>query len=185
VTRQFEPHDDPDIRSVWTWFEFQTALIGESRAKVLRMVTPGSNIRAEAPRTHESQFIGFTRREVEEFFDAQRGRLELLTMLDLLATAEAILRVDFKFRIATRKKDGLSRRFREIHQRRRDKVRLDEDILGAFKNEGIPVNDFRGALKLRHWLAHGRYWHPRLGRGYLPSDVFDISQALIDSIPPS
>jgi len=45
------------------------------------------------------------------------------------------------------------------------------------------VSAFRGVLKLRHWLAHGRHWHPKLGRGYTPNDVFDISQALIYAVP--
>jgi hypothetical protein len=187
VTHSFEPHD-ADIGSVWLWFEFQVALIGDERARVLLTFPPRSDVVVEARRQHESQLIGLTRAEVEEFFDAQRDRLELLTMFELLGTTEAILQIDFKARVTTRKKDGLSRRFREIDRIRGDKIRLDEDILVAMKEEGLPANivaDFRGALKLRHWLAHGRYWHPKLGRGYAPGDVFDIVRALIDSIPPS
>jgi len=180
--------DDPDINTVWTWFEFQIALIGESRGSVLGSLRLSSGIVREALLPHEERFVGSTRGEVEEFFDAQRGQLELLAMFELLATTEAILRIEFWARVAARKKDGLSKRFREIHKANRDKVRLDEDILGAMKDEGIPANvvgDFRGALRLRHWLAHGRHWGPKLGRGYAPGDVFDISRALIDSIPPS
>jgi hypothetical protein len=55
------------------------------------------------------------------------------------------------------------------------------------RDAGVPtsvIGAFRGALRLRHWLAHGRHWHPKLGRGYAPADVFDISRGLIDSIPP-
>jgi hypothetical protein len=180
--------DDPDINTVWTWFEFQIALIGESRGSVLGSLRLASGVVGEALLPHEERFVGATRGEVEEFFDAQRGQLELLTMFELLSTTEAILRIEFSARVAARKKDGLSRRFRKLHKVNRDKIRLDDDILGAMKDEGIPANviaDFRGALRLRHWLAHGRHWHPKLGRGYAPSDVFDISRALIDSIPPS
>jgi hypothetical protein len=60
-----------------------------------------------------------------------------------------------------------------------------EKILDAMKDEGARasvVADFRGVLRLRNWLAHGRYWHPRLGRGYTPSDVFDISRNLVQTI---
>jgi hypothetical protein len=109
-------------------------------------------------------------------------------MFEILATTEALLRIEVKTRVAGRKKDGLSRRFRKLHQASGDRIRLDEDILGAMKEEGVPANviaAFRGALRLRHWLAHGRHWHPKLGRGYAPTDVFDISRGLIDSIPPS
>jgi hypothetical protein len=43
-----------------------------------------------------------------------------------------------------------------------------------------PAGDFKGALKLRNWLAHGRYWTPKLGRkSYSPGDVFDICEQLL------
>jgi hypothetical protein len=185
MTHLFERHDDPDIDSVWTWFEFQNSLLGASRGHVLLMLRSGDPERLQP---HESQFVGLTQTEVEEFFEAQRERLELLIMFDLIATTEAILRSEFSARVEARKKDSLSRRFRGIYQVRADRIRLDEDILGAMREEGVPANvvgAFRGALKLRHWLAHGKQWHPKLGRGYDPGDVFDISRALIDSIPPS
>jgi hypothetical protein len=187
VTHSFEPHDEPDIDSVWLWFQFQIRLIDEERGRVLRMSGPGGGA-AESSRAHESRFIGLTGPEVKEFFDAQRNQLERLTMFELLATTEGILRIEFKGRVAARRKDSLSRRFREIHKANGDKVRLDEDILGSMKEEGVGANviaAFRGTLKLRHWLAHGRHWHPKLGRGYALGDVFDIARALIDSIPPS
>lgn len=188
MTLPFEAYDDPDIDPVWTWFEFQLALIGESRASVLRDISSGSNTAEQARWPHEAQFIGLTRREVEEFFDTQRGQLELLTMFEILATTEAVLRIEVKTRVVARKKDPLSRRFRKLHRAKGDRIRLDEVILAAMKEEGVStgaIAAFRGALRLRHWLAHGRHWHPKLGRGYAPSDVFDISRALIDSIPPS
>jgi hypothetical protein len=132
------------------------------------------------------QFLGWTRQEVEEFFDWQRDQLELLTMFQILATTEAILRIDFSTRVAARKKDPLSKRFRNLHQKRASKIRLDEDILVAMQEVGVSgtvIGAFRSTLKLRHWLAHGRHWHPKLGRHYAPSDVFDISQDLIASVP--
>ena len=186
MTRSFEPHGDPDIDSVWLWFDFQIALVREERGRVLRMFAPGGDIVMGAPRAHESRFIGLTRTEVEEFFDEQRGHLELLTMFEIIATTEAILRIEFRDRVAARRKDGLSRRFREVHKANGEKIRLDEDILVTRKEEGVAasiVGAFRGTLRLRHWLAHGRHWNPKLGRGYTPGDVFDIAKALVDSIP--
>jgi hypothetical protein len=90
-----------------------------------------------------------------------------------------------KSRVATRRKDGLSRRFREIKKLNGDKIRL-EDILGALKKDGIPMSvvaAFRGTLRLRDWLAHGRHWHPKPGQNYVPGDVFDIAKKPIDHIP--
>lgn len=108
-------------------------------------------------------------------------------MLELLTTTEAVLRIEVKTRVAKRQRDLLSRRFRELNRRRGDKIRLDEDILAAMKEEGMAggvISNFRGALRLRDWLAHGRHWNPKLGRVYTPNLVFDISRALIDAIPP-
>jgi hypothetical protein len=178
VKLPFEAYDDPEIDPVWMWFKFQLALIGESRASVLRDISSGSNTAEQGRRPHEAQFIGLTRREVEEFFDAQRGQLELLTMFEILATTEAVLRIEVKTRVVARKKDPLSRRFRKLHRAKGDRIRLDEDILAAMNEDGVStgaIAAFRGALRLRHWLAHGRHWHPKLSRGYTPSDVFDIS----------
>lgn len=183
----FEAHDDPDIDRVWAFFQYQIALIGDSRARVLRFTGLSSVIGTQILRPHESRFIGYTRDEVVEFFDEQRGRLELLTMFEILATTEAVLRIEVRARVTARKKDPLSRSFRSLYKAKGDRIRLDEDILTSMKGAGVPASTiaaFRGALNLRHWLAHGKHWHPKLGRGYAPSDVFDISRALIHSIPP-
>ena len=107
----------------------------------------------------------------------------MLTMFELLATTEAILRIDFNIRVADRRKDSLSKRFRAIRKAVGDKIRIDEDILRPMQEEGVPVADFRATLKLRHWLAHGRHWHPKLGQNDAPGDVFDIARALLDAIP--
>ena len=188
MTRSFVPQDNPDINFVRLWFEFQIGLVDEERRRVLRTFQPSNDTGVDARRAHEWPLIGLPQGEVEEFFEAQRGELELLTMFELLATTEPILRIEFKDRVAARKKDGLSRRFRRIHKANGDKIRLEEDILAAMKEEGVAakiISAFRGTLRLRHWLAHGRHWHPKLGRGYAPGDVFDIARALIESIPPS
>jgi hypothetical protein len=183
MTRSFAPRDDPDIDSVWRWFEYQLTLTQEDRERVLRIIAPGSDFHASAVRAHDAPFIFLTRKDVDEFFDNQIGQLELLTMFEMLATAEATLRIAFKTRVKQRRKDALSRRFRASYKRHGEKIRLDEDILAALKEEGFKVGAFRGTLKLRDWLAHGRHWHPKLGRGYTPGDVLGIAREIIDSIP--
>jgi hypothetical protein len=67
------------------------------------------------------------------------------------------------------------------------KIRFEEDILDTWREYGSDpeikhvVSEFKGALNLRHWLAHGRYWKLNLGRvsGYNPVDVFDICRELL------
>lgn len=80
----------------------------------------------------------------------------------------------------------LSRRFRGLFKEKGPRVELDDDILEGWKlhHEAIvnrPVGEFRGALKLRHWLAHGRYWTRKIGREYSPEDVFGICMNLLDA----
>jgi hypothetical protein len=183
---------DPNIQSVWLWFEFQEHLVGGALTNIFASFRLRGGPAADGTRFHSS-LIGKTLPEVQEFFEKQGEQLELLTMLELLTTTEAILRMDFKRRVAARRKDGLSKRFLEISKRaindararsvRRPRIRLDDDILEAMTGEGIKVSEFRGALKLRHWLAHGRYWRPNLGQIYTPEAIFDICEALVGSIP--
>ena len=86
----------------------------------------------------------------------------------MLACTEAMLRVDFIVRVGNKKRDELSRRFRSVSKERESKIRLGEDILDGWRrcSEGVrvknAVQEFKGVLNLRDWLAHGRYWKPRL-----------------------
>jgi hypothetical protein len=45
-------------------------------------------------------------------------------------------------------------------------------------------SEFKGTFSLRDWLAHGRYWAPKLGRaqGFLPGDIFDICKQLLKQV---
>jgi hypothetical protein len=72
--------------------------------------------------------VGLGSSELDEFFDSQHRELELLSMLALLSTVEAILRLDFEDRVTRRRKDPVSRRFREL-RRRGSRARLDDDVL--------------------------------------------------------
>jgi hypothetical protein len=110
-------------------------------------------------------------------------------MLGMLACTEATLRVDFIKRVSYKTKDGASRRFQDAAKERANRIRLEEDILDVWREQriagiGRAVSGFKGALNLRHWLAHGRYWKPKLGRaaGYDPVDVFDICRELLEAI---
>jgi hypothetical protein len=58
-------------------------------------------------------------------------------MLEILATTERSLRVEFDARVAARKKNSLSGRFRELHKAKGYKIRLDDDISGAMKDECV------------------------------------------------
>jgi hypothetical protein len=180
VKTPFVAREDPDLGSVWHWFEFQLKILSEARTYInLRAKPPGTG---RPLRGYEAQFFEWTSEEIKAFFEGQQGELERLTMFELLATVEATLRLDFEERVENKWKDPVSRRFRNI-AKARSGVRLDEDILETWKNEReVNVSDFRAALKLRHWLAHGRHWHPKLGQGYDPASVYQIATVLLASL---
>jgi hypothetical protein len=128
---------------------------------------------------------------LEDEFTYQIAELGWLAMLGMLACAEAALRVDMIERVHKKKRDDVSRRFRVICKEQRNRrIRFEEDVLDTWAEHGPgsgikkSVAAFKGALPLRHWLAHGRYWKPKLGRaaGYNPADIFDICKVLLQAV---
>ncbi len=137
-----------------------------------------------------SRFFVMSLDEVDRFFAARLDETDRQACLFLVASAEAALRVDFLLRVYDRRKDTVSRTFRAIYKKEcnhsRLKVRLEEHILDTWAAR-VPkaktrVSDFRGALNYRHWLAHGRYWVPKLGRQYDPCGLLMIITELFAEI---
>jgi uncharacterized protein (DUF4415 family) len=197
MTRRWVPDilsgDQQSLQEVWRWHEFQRALVGEEKSRVLDAPAGGASLAM-------SRYVGKTREELEGDFAYQIAELAQLTMLGMLASTEAALRVDFIERVRNKKKDKVSRRFADASKARLwnafrpraiQNIRLEEDILDTWREHGPrpreikrAVEEFKGALNLRHWLAHGRYWKPQLGRtgGYDPVDVFEICRELLQAI---
>jgi hypothetical protein len=174
-----------DLGAVWRWFEFQRDLNAKELNYSLKSLVAPTG---DPPPVHIFQ-SGTTPAEVRDFFAGQNERLELMVMLEIVVATEGILRVNFLQR--TKRKDDLSRGFRAVYKQARQearlrsgrlKIRLDKDILEAIAGGGINVSEFRGALKLRNWLAHGRCWTPKLGHNYTPEEVFDICSDLTRSL---
>jgi len=162
------------VGAIWDWYEVQSRLALAKKSQLLQEIR-------SSHRVSDPTFFGMTTEEIDDFF----CELDLLTMLDLLASAEAAIRVDFLNRVYRRLKDDVSRQFRTLYKANGNSIRL-EDVLNVWKDL-VPeiknqVGDFNGALLLRHWLAHGRYWTPKFGRDYYPGDVYDISLRLINAI---
>jgi hypothetical protein len=162
------------------WYRDMRAAIDDFELKILDLIA-----------RHESvpdAVLGMTPTEVVSYFEKARSELDAASSLMVLAEAEAVLRVDYLSRISSKGKDPVSRAFRELqkakeNQDKEGRVRLDQDLLETWvsKQEDCKavVSEFRGALRLRHWLAHGRYWTPKLARPqYAARDVFEIADRL-------
>jgi len=115
--------------------------------------------------TFTERFAGKTVREVNDELQSRLDETDIRSTLAVLTSLEAHFRIDFDFRCKERKKDLLSRHFRQVERARGKNVRLDEDIFEGWKEHGSApsamISQLRGAFKFRHWIAHGRYWNPK------------------------
>lgn len=133
------------------------------------------------------RFAGYTVGEVTDELSRRLDEADLTSSLTLLASIEAAFRLDYLQRCRLRKKDSISRRLRSIYKNKRNKACLDEDIFEAWKNnspeQGLLIRELRSAFRFRHWLAHGRYWEPRLGRQYDFYFVYTLAELIADGFP--
>ncbi len=78
-----------------------------------------------------ANLLGMTDAEVSASFDEHRSELELATILLLLTESEAVLRVDYLVRVYEKRKDEVSRAFRDLYKEKGTHARLDEDLLAT------------------------------------------------------
>jgi hypothetical protein len=132
--------------------------------------------------TFAVRLVGKTADELDRELASRLDESDVRSAFFALTSLEASFRIDFDFRCRKRLKDDLSIYFRQVKKTRKDAVRLDEDILEGWKRHADAppalISDLRGAFKFRHWIAHGRYWTPKLGRRY----DFDYVHLMANSI---
>jgi hypothetical protein len=122
--------------------------------------------------------------------DELGGRLDetdMTSSLTVLASVEAAFRIDYLQRCYGWGKDPVSRAFRNIYKAKQQHASLDDEIFEAWVDNsygsGPIIGELRGAFRFRHWLAHVRYWTPKLGRRYDFSDVFALADIALRSFP--
>jgi hypothetical protein len=172
---RFEAERLQDLDEAFRWYELQLVLLNEEDRRLPHLVSIGL-----IPNRYRDKSLDETRQE----FASARKHLRYVAMLHLLTTTEALLRLAFKDLARRRNKPEISRRFRKIKRERGEKIRLEEDILNTwidvYKETAQSVREFKGVLPLRDWLAHGRYWSPKIGRpAYDVRDVFDIASEML------
>lgn len=136
----------------------------------------------------EQRFSGYTVEELASELNDRIDELGRTASLSLLATLEASFRMDYSHRCRKRKKDPLSRVLRDIYKAKGNKASLEEDILDAWKENtrGATkyIGDLKGAYKYRHWLAHGRYWTPKMGRAdYDYTTIYQLAEIILNNFP--
>ena len=136
---------------------------------------------------NEERFVGYSPDEVTEELEARLAEEGNLVALSILAAIEAAFRVDYLQRVYAKKKDSLSRAFRELHKIKGSRASLEDEIFDTWLNyttvQPQLIGNLRGAFKFRHWLAHGRYWKPKLGQRYDYYGVFTLAEGVFRSLP--
>jgi|SRR6185312_7065730 len=163
------------IESVFSWYEDQIEAINDFKNKVITSI-----IHPRPSLVVNKKFISLTLTEINLYFDNSTNELKHLVCLNLISATEAFLRVDYYKRIKKRERSKIGRLFRDIENNKENKVSLEDDIIEAWKSikRSNSFSDFLGLLKYRHWLAHGRYWTPKLGREY----SFDIAYEIVENV---
>jgi hypothetical protein len=134
-----------------------------------------------------ARFATYTPAEIEVEMDVLLQELGRSTTMSILAALEAAFRIDYQRRCRKRMKDPLSRALRDIYRTKGMRASLEDEILGAWRANSSGgeqlASELRGALKYRHWLAHGRYWVPKLGQKYDYQDLYILADAILHSFP--
>ncbi len=138
----------------------------------------------------DERLFGMSRKELDSYFEDILQEIDVQASLFILAATEATIRVDFLSRVYERKKDAVSRGFRQIYVSRCDhnkvKVRFEEDILDTWSEHSpetkSEISRLKGAMRYRHWLAHGRYWVPKVGQRYDPVGLIQLITSLFDKM---
>ena len=127
-------------------------------------------------------------RPLGDVLTARIEETDLRSAFFVLTALEAAFRVDYLYRCQKKMKDDLSRAFREIYKDREENASLDEDIFETWKEKSSApgprlIGELRGAFNFRHYLAHGRYWEPRLGRKYDFNFVYSLADDVLNAFP--
>jgi len=170
------------VPEVWRHYQAMHAAIARSADAARRSLTNGT-----AP--DDLELLGKSTEEANSYFESLFDETDKQACLFLIAAAEAAIRVDFLIRVHERRKDHVSRAFRGICSSMgahgsRMRIRLEDDILDTWAAE-IPqtrtcIVAFKAALRYRNWLAHGRYWVPKLGQEYDPSGLVQIISEVLN-----
>jgi len=132
-------------------------------------------------------FAGYQFSEVSEELGDRLAELDRNTTMTLLAAVEAAFRIDYLQRCYKKKKDVVSRQFRRIYKEKETRASLEDEIFGVWKSSTMEstklIGDLRGAFKFRHWIAHGRYWTPKLGQKYDYLTIYSLAVEALSSFP--
>ena len=142
---------------------------------------------SSASPTYPVRFIGYSVAEVTEELHARLLESQLRASLAVLSSLEAAFRIDYLQRCYHRDRSEITRRFRDLYKEHAEHVRRDEHILDNwamhFPETRALIGEIKAAFRFRHWLAHGRYYSPKLGRKFDYFYLLELADEVFDSFP--
>jgi hypothetical protein len=133
------------------------------------------------------RFVGYAAGEVTDELADRLDEAALTSSLTVLASLEAAFRIDYLQRCYRREKDPLSRAFRNVYKTKQQHASLEDEIFEVWADNSSGtrsiIGDLRAVFKFRHWLAHGRYWMPKMGRRYDFNAIFALANLTLRSFP--
>jgi hypothetical protein len=142
---------------------------------------------SEVSPSFSTRFFGLRHEEIQNELTARLEETDQRSAFFILTSLEATFRIDYECRCRKRLKDRLSRAFRTIYRERETRVSLEEHIFDNW-SESSPelrqlIGELRSAFRFRHWLAHGSYWVPKLGRKYDFNFVYSLADDVLNNFP--
>ncbi|HEY6927387.1 MAG TPA: hypothetical protein VI653_28185 [Steroidobacteraceae bacterium] len=142
---------------------------------------------SSASPTYTVRFMGYAVAEVTEELHVRLRESHLRASLTVLSSLEAAFRIDYLQRCYHRDRSEITRCFRDLYKEHAEHVRLDEHILDNwavhFPESRALISEIKAAFRFRHWLAHGRYYTPKLGRKFDYFYLYELTDEVFNSFP--
>ena len=128
---------------------------------------------------HYGNFPTLTKDEINQKKKQTLKEIETNTIFMLLSSIEAWIRVDYEYRVRKRLKDNLSKELRNIDKTidKNYKISIEKlcDIYKEYTTSNL-FSELKSAFKLRHWIAHGRYWILKIGKKYDFDEIYKLAE---------
>ena len=164
ISDRFINPDRPAVNQIWAYYKYMRDGLADDWRSVQR----------HGPAGLTALPLEMQGLSLKEAFTLLINELEDEVTLALISSVEASLRVDFGQRAGKKKKDNVSRAFREIYKTHKTRARLP-DLLDIWRDVGgvdrERISAVKKLIEYRHWLAHGRHW-------IVPSKKYDPHEAL-------
>lgn len=133
-----------------------------------------------------TRFSTYTPKEVQDELTIRIDELDRSATFNIMASLEASFYIDYLIRCGKRKKDALSKRLRPIYIQKGDRISLEKELLKIWRQEHPEfkslISSYIGALKHRHWLAHGRYRTDKSGQKYEYYSMHLLAQSIVNQL---